>query len=67
MTIVNTNKKEAREAIVAEWLKLPADKRATAHQASSFAMRAVERYKWKSIGDPYQQVMIWLSRHIGVP
>jgi hypothetical protein len=60
-------KRTARDAIVAEWRQLPADKRATAHQASSFAMQAIERYKWTSGGDPYLEAMFWLSRHIGEP
>jgi len=60
-------KGRARKAIVDEWLKLPPDKRETVHQASGFAMRAVERYKWGSVGDPYQEIMIWLADHVGRP
>ena len=60
-------KSRAREAIIAEWLNLPPERRETAHQAASFAMSVIERFKWASVGDPYQEVMIWISGHIGKP
>jgi len=60
-------KSRAREAIIAEWLNLPPERREAAHQAASFAMSVIERFKWASVGDPYQEVMIWISGHIGKP
>ena len=60
-------KSRARKAIIAEWLNLPAERREAAHQAASFAMSVVERFKWASVGDPFQEVMIWISEHIGKP
>jgi hypothetical protein len=58
-------KEDARKAIVGEWRTLPAAKRATEHQAFGFAIQAIQRYKWRASGDPYQEVMGWLSSHIG--
>jgi hypothetical protein len=60
-------KEDARNAIVSEWRRLPAEKRATEHQAFSFAMQAIQQHKWRASGDPYQEVMAWLSRYIGQP
>lgn len=64
MAFLQLNKDRAREVIIAEWLEQPADKRETEHQASSFAMRSIERYKWISAADPYQEVMNWIFGHI---
>jgi hypothetical protein len=58
-------KEEARVAILAEWRRLPAAMRATEHQAFIFAMQAIQRIKWRARGDPYQEAMAWLSRHVG--
>lgn len=58
---------EARQAIVDEWLRLHADDRATEDQAALFAMKAPARYEWNAAGDAYQEVMAWLSAHIGKP
>jgi hypothetical protein len=42
-------KDDARNAIVSEWRRLHADKRATEHQAFSFAMQAIQQYKWRPL------------------
>lgn len=58
-------KDEARRVIVADWLKLPAAAREAEPQAAVFAMKALERYRWRASGDPYQEAMAWISAHIG--
>jgi hypothetical protein len=60
-------KEDARKAIVAEWRGLPAAERATEHRAFGFAMQAIQRYRWRASGGPYQEVMGWLSSHVGKP
>jgi hypothetical protein len=56
---------EMRRKIIREWMALPADKRQTEAQAGPFAKKAMERIP--SNGDPYRQVMSWLSPRIGKP
>ena len=51
---------EARRKIIREWMSLPKDKRQTEEQAKPFAKKAMERIP--SSGDPYRQIMRWLSR-----
>jgi hypothetical protein len=64
-TMAVMKKEDARNAIVAEWRGLPIAKRVTEHQAFSFAMQAIQRFKWRASRDPYREVMGWLSRHVG--
>jgi hypothetical protein len=56
---------EARRKIIREWMSLPKDKRQTEAQAKPFAKKAVERIP--SSGDPYRQILRWLSSRIGKP
>jgi hypothetical protein len=60
-------KEDARVAIVREWRRLPAEKRASERQAFYFAKRAISLYRWRASGDPDQEVMAWLLRYIGQP
>ena len=54
---------EARRKIIREWMSLPKDKRQTEEQAKPFAKKAMERIP--SSGDPYRQILRWLSPRIG--
>ena len=56
---------EARRKIIREWMSLPKDKRQTEEQAMLFAKKAMERIP--SSGDPYRQILRWLSPRIGKP
>jgi len=54
-----------RRAIIREWMSLPRDKRQNGEQAAAFAAQAVERHQFRSRGDRYRQVLIWLLPRIG--
>jgi hypothetical protein len=58
-------KDDARKAVRPEWLALPPAERATEHQATIFAMKAMGRYLFRSSGDPYQHIKGWLSDLVG--
>jgi hypothetical protein len=58
-------KPHARRLLLAEWLSLPKEKRMTKLQAIEFALKAVRRYPFKSNGEPYLEVVHWLSLHVG--
>jgi hypothetical protein len=54
-----------RRKIIREWMSLPHDRRQTEEQAKPFATKAMDRIP--SSGDPYRQIMGWLSPRIGKP
>lgn len=56
-------KDEARDAIVREWLARPASDR-TQPNAVIFAADAMQRYRFKCKGDPFQHIMGWIAGHI---
>jgi hypothetical protein len=58
-------KDDVRKAVISEWLRLPVSDRATQMQAFRWAMAAKERYRWRACGEPYQEVMAWISSYIG--
>ena len=50
---------EALRKIIREWMSLPKDKRQTEEQAKPFAKKAMGQIP--SSGDPYRQILRWLS------
>ncbi|MCL4713719.1 MAG: hypothetical protein KJZ75_02335 [Hyphomonadaceae bacterium] len=58
-------KEDARQAIIREWLSLPATERATQHQAHLFTIGAMQRYRFRAPGDPHQHIMGWLAAYTG--
>lgn len=64
---VTVPKEDARKAIVAQWLLLPAAERANIHQAVHFAMQAMERYSWRASAGACQEAVAWLQPHVGKP
>jgi hypothetical protein len=64
---VTVPKEDARKAIVAQWLLLPAAERANVGQACQFAMHAMERYSWRTSAGAYQEAVAWIGPHVGKP
>lgn len=60
-------KEDAKEAILGEWRALPADQRATGHQAFLFAIEKMKQYRFRCKGDPYQYINGWLQSWVGKP
>jgi hypothetical protein len=54
-----------RRTIIREWMSLPRDKRQTEQQVSDFAVKVLEKHKFRCSGDPRQRVMAWLLPRIG--
>jgi len=42
------NKQEIRRAVIREWMALPRDKRQSAEQTTSFAVKAVHRHELRA-------------------
>jgi hypothetical protein len=62
------NKQEIRRAVIREWMALPGDKRQTAEQTASFAVKAMHRHELpRSRNDAYQVMMGWLRPRTGKP
>ena len=62
------NKQEIRRAVIREWMALPCDKRQTAEQTASFAVKAVHRHELpRGRDDAYQVMMGWLLPRTGKP
>jgi hypothetical protein len=55
----------ARRTIIREWMALPQDRRETGDQAAAFAVKALEKHKFRCSGDPRQRVMAWLLPRTG--
>jgi hypothetical protein len=55
----------ARRTIIREWMALPRDRRETGDQATAFAVKALEKHKFRCTGDPRQRVMAWLLPRTG--
>jgi hypothetical protein len=60
-------KDEARQLVLSEWLALPPTDRATETHAVIFALKAAGQYRWRAVGDRYQDIMDWIRDHIGKP
>jgi hypothetical protein len=61
-------KQEIRRAVIREWMALPRDKRQSAEQTASFAVKAVHRHELpRSRNDAYQVMMRWLLSRTGKP
>ena len=56
---------DARRTIIREWMSLPPDKRQTEGQAAAFAIKALEKHKFRCSGNPHHRIMTWLSPRIG--
>jgi hypothetical protein len=62
------NKQKIRRAVIREWMALPRDKRQSAEQTASFAVKAVHRHELPhSRNDAYQVMMGWLLSRTGKP
>jgi hypothetical protein len=57
--------RDARRAIIREWMALPKEKRHTEEHAAIFAKKAAERVECG--GDRYQRIMGWLLPRLGKP
>jgi len=57
----------ARRAIIREWMALPRDKRQTEEQVAAFAVKSLEKHKFRCSGDPHRRIMAWLSPRSGRP
>jgi hypothetical protein len=55
----------ARRTIIREWMSLPRDKRQTEEQAEAFAVKSLEKHKFRCSGDPHRRIMAWLLPRIG--
>jgi hypothetical protein len=55
----------ARRTIIREWMALPRDRRETPDQAAAFAVKALEKHKFRCSGEPRQRVMAWLLPRMG--
>jgi hypothetical protein len=64
---ITVSQEDARKAIVAQWLRLPAAERANVHQQYDFVKEAMKRYNWRVSAGAYQQAMAWLEPHVGQP
>jgi len=53
-------KEDARQAVLAEWYRLPEEQRCTEDQAVEFASRMMSLYRFRGAGDPYQTIKAWL-------
>jgi hypothetical protein len=60
-------KAHVRRLVISEWLSLPREKRTTKLQAVEFALRATKRYQFKCDGEPYREIVGWVSLHVGKP
>ena len=58
---------DARRTIIREWMSLPCDKRQTEEQAVAFALKSLEKHKFRCSGDPHRRVMAWLLPRSGKP
>jgi hypothetical protein len=56
---------DARRTIIREWMSLPTDKRQTEEQAAAFAIKTLEKHKFRCSGNPHHRIMAWLSPRIG--
>jgi hypothetical protein len=64
---VTVSKEDARKAIVAQWLLLPAAERANHVQAYDFAKQALGRYNWRTSAGAYGDAVDWIRPHVGQP
>jgi hypothetical protein len=64
---ITVSKEDARKAIVAQWLRLPAAERANGHQQYEFVQEAMKRYSWRVSAGAYQEAMAWIQPHVGQP
>ena len=55
----------ARRAIIREWMALPRDKRQTQEQVAAFAVKSLEKHKFRCSGDPQRRIMAWLLPRSG--
>jgi hypothetical protein len=63
-------KQDIRRAVIREWMALPRDKRQSAEQIASFAVKAVAAHRHelpRSRNDAYQVMMGWLLSRTGKP
>ena len=58
---------DARRRIIREWMSLPRDRRQTKEQASDFALKSLEKHKFRCSGDPHQRILVWLVPRTGKP
>jgi hypothetical protein len=56
---------DAKEAILREWLALPADDRATVTHARLFAISKAGEYRFHSAEDRADVIEAWLLDHVG--
>ena len=62
------NKQEIRRAVIREWMALPCDKRQTAEQTASLAVKAMHRHELpRSRNNACQVMMGWLLPRTGKP
>jgi hypothetical protein len=64
---ITVSKEDARKAIVAQWLRLPAAERANGSQQYYFVKEAMKRYNWRVSAGAYQEAMGWIKPHVGQP
>src|SRR5262249_38339771 len=60
-----TSEHDARRTNIREWMSLPPDKRQNQEQAATFAIKALEKHKFRCSGNPHYRIMAWLSPRIG--
>ena len=55
---------EAKKAILREFRALPQSKRESSADRLAFAMQMMQKYKFRSSGDPYEVIKGWLMREL---
>jgi hypothetical protein len=48
-------------------MSLPRDKRQTEEQAAAFALKLLEKHKFRCSGDPHRRIVAWLLPRTGKP
>ena len=54
---------QAKTQILSEWRALPETDRADEQKKAEFALKMVQKYKFRCSGDPYQHIIDWLKEN----